>query len=140
MALPPGAIRTLAGSSRTLVASPPSAAVKETVAGALPRLSSSTSKRAERRLRRFCGRARSATSWNGRMTSVASARATTSPRERDTASIVSGHSRASASGVRGGARPTSKRCSWPSPEPNGSRYAVGGGVVQPAGTPVTRRS
>ena len=121
VAVPPGASRTLAGSSATLVASPPSAADSAIVAGALPLLVSSTSKRAERRLRRRCGRARSATSWYGRTTSVAWARATTSPRERDTASIVSGHSRASASGERGGASTISKRCSWPSPAPNGSR-------------------
>ena len=122
MALPPGATRTLAGSSRTLVASPPSAAVerdrRRRVAAALQLDVEARGAAAAALLRP--GAHRDVVEREDHERRLR-ARATTSPRERETASIVSGHSRASASGERGGASTTSKRCSWSSPEPNGSR-------------------
>ena len=121
-------------------ASSVSVADSGTVAGALPSFATSTAKRARERPRRRCGRAATDTCSNGSIVSVARARAATAPLLRETTSTTTGHARASESGERGGANTSWKGCSWPSPEPNGSRYAVGGSSTQPAGRPPTRKS
>ena len=59
----------------------------------------------------------------------------------ESATTFRSHTRASASGPRGGCRWTSTSCSYVPPEPNGTRYTVPGKIDhQSSGIPSTRRS